>query len=93
MTLPQIGDFLGAHGLTLLGFEVNARTLRGYRAAFPDDGLRGVIHAAAAFDVTPLAALEPARLAEIMRPKTCGMRQNTPRAFAADRRQSARWWN
>ena len=37
MTLPQIGDFLGAQGLTLLGFELNARTLGAYRAAFPDD--------------------------------------------------------
>jgi len=36
-TLPQIGAFLGEHGLALLGFEVSARTLRQYRAAFPDD--------------------------------------------------------
>ena len=37
MTLPQIGDFLKEHGLTLLGFELNPRTYHAYRAAFPED--------------------------------------------------------
>ena len=37
MTLPQIDDFLSLHRLTLLGFELNARTYHAYRAACPDD--------------------------------------------------------
>ena len=37
LTLPQIATFLADHGLTLLGFELDGRTLRRYRAAFPDD--------------------------------------------------------
>jgi trans-aconitate methyltransferase/Flp pilus assembly protein TadD len=37
LTLPQIAAFLAEHGLTLLGFELDGRTLRRYRAAFPDD--------------------------------------------------------
>ena len=37
MTLPQIGEFLEAHGLMLLGFELNARTHHAYRVASPDD--------------------------------------------------------
>jgi 2-polyprenyl-3-methyl-5-hydroxy-6-metoxy-1,4-benzoquinol methylase len=37
LTLPQIDAFLGANGLTLLGFELPGWTMRQYRAAFPDD--------------------------------------------------------
>ena len=37
LTLPQIGAFLAEHGLTLLGFELDAPTLARYRKAFPDD--------------------------------------------------------
>ena len=37
LTLPQIGAFLSGHGLTFIGFELDAATLARYRAAFPDD--------------------------------------------------------
>ena len=37
LTLPEIGAFLTAHGLTLLGFELDAPKLARYRGAFPDD--------------------------------------------------------
>ena len=37
LSLPQIGEFLQEHGLTLLGFELDPRVLAAYRAAVPDD--------------------------------------------------------
>ncbi len=37
LTLPRIGAFLAQHGLALLGFELDARTLGDYRRAFPSD--------------------------------------------------------
>ena len=37
LTLPDIGAFLSRHGLTLLGFELDAATLARYSWAFPDD--------------------------------------------------------
>jgi trans-aconitate methyltransferase len=37
LTLPEIGAFLAAHDLVLLGFELDAATLASYRAVFPQD--------------------------------------------------------
>jgi 2-polyprenyl-3-methyl-5-hydroxy-6-metoxy-1,4-benzoquinol methylase len=37
LTLPQIEAFLAEHGLSLLGFELDAATLGAYRRAFPSD--------------------------------------------------------
>jgi len=37
LTLPEIGAFLMEHGLTLLGFELDAPKLAKYRGAFPED--------------------------------------------------------
>lgn len=37
MTLPAIKRFLEENGLRFIGFELDSRTLRAYRARFPDD--------------------------------------------------------
>ena len=37
MTIPQIDGFLRANGLEFLGFELDAKLARRYRARFPDD--------------------------------------------------------
>ena len=37
MTLPDIASFLDDHGLTFLGFEMEAETLHAYRTRFADD--------------------------------------------------------
>ena len=37
MTLPAIGEFLAAEGLTLLGFDLGASVAQAYRSRFPED--------------------------------------------------------
>lgn len=37
MTLPAIGDFLKAEGMTLLGFDLGASVAQAYRSRFPED--------------------------------------------------------